>query len=45
MQLRLHELFYLEFAEHKLGVCDFEIPLKPLNYQLCMILLQQFQIY
>ena len=30
MQLRLHELFYLEFAEHKLPVYDFEISLKGL---------------
>ena len=28
MQLRLHGLFYLRFAKHKLLVYDFEIPLK-----------------
>ena len=28
VQPQLHGLFYLRFAEHKLPVCDFEIPLK-----------------
>ena len=37
MQLWLH-LVYLGFAEHKLSIFDFEIPLKGLDHQQFLIL-------
>ena len=44
-QLQIHGLFYLNLLNTNIHICDSEIPLKTLNHQLCMILLQQLQIY
>ena len=41
MQFRIHRLFYLNLLHTNTPVCDFEIPLKGLDHQQQLILLQQ----
>ena len=45
MQFWIHGLFYLNLLNTNIHICDPEISLETLNHQLCMILLQQLQIY
>ena len=45
MQFQIYGLFYLNLLNTNTHVCDSKIPLKTLNHQLYMILLQQLQIY